>query len=133
MLRTIEREEKKGIWCRINRAIDDPSLGAVPFVQRMENDQVINIYKVKEMNREIQVTMEKRFNLSMSAPIMMSSLREHLGFLSDKKIAMNLSRGEEHIPADVDGATTIVTKEIMHLFQALQKGHVKVSLGADEF
>jgi hypothetical protein len=58
MQRMIEREEKNCIWRRINRAIDDPSLGAVLFVQRMENGQVIDIYKVEEMNREIQVTME---------------------------------------------------------------------------
>jgi hypothetical protein len=76
ILRMIEQEEKKGIWHRINRTIDDPSLGAVPFVQRMENGQVINIYKAEEMNREIQVTTEKRFNLLMSTPAMMTSLRE---------------------------------------------------------
>ncbi len=46
---------------------------------------------------------------------------------------MNMLRGEVHIPADVDNATTIVIKEIMHLFQALHEGHAKVSLGADEF
>ncbi len=133
ILRTIEREEKKGIWCRINRAIDDPSLGAVPFVQRMENGQVIDIYEAEEMNREIQVTTEKCFDLSMSATIMMSSLRERLGFLSDTEFAMNMLRGEVHNPADVNNATTIVIKEIMRLFQALPKGHAKVSLGADKF
>jgi hypothetical protein len=133
ILRTIEREEKKDIWRKINRAINDPSLGAVPFVQRMENGQVIDIYKVEEMNREIQVTTEKRFNLSMSAPITMSSLRKRLGFLSDTEFAMNMLWGEVHIPADVDNITTIAIEEIMHLFQALHKGHTKVSLGVDEF
>ena len=73
ILRTIEREEKKGIWHRINRAFDDPSLGAVPFVQRMENGQVIDIYEAEEMNREIQVTIEKHFDHLMSVPITMSS------------------------------------------------------------
>jgi hypothetical protein len=133
ILRTIEQEEKKGIWHRINRAIDDPSLGAVPFVQRMENGQVIDIYEAEEMNREIQVTIEKCFNLLMSAPIRMSSLRECLGFLSDTEFTMNMLRGEVHIPTDVNNATTIVIEEIMHLFQALHKGQAKVSLGADEF
>jgi hypothetical protein len=133
ILRTIEHEEKKGIWRKINRAIDDPSLGAVPFVQRREKGQVIGIYKVEEMNREIQVTTEKHFNLSMSTPITMSSLRECLGFSSDTEFAMNMLWGEVHIPADVNYATTIVIEEIMHLFQALHKGHAEVSLGADEF
>ena len=36
ILRTIEREEQKSIWRRINRASNDPSLGAVPFMQREE-------------------------------------------------------------------------------------------------
>ncbi len=76
ILRTIEQVEKKGIWHRINRAIDDPSLGAVPFVQRKENGQVIDIYEAEEMNREIQVTTVKCFDLLMSAPVTMTSLRE---------------------------------------------------------
>jgi hypothetical protein len=46
---------------------------------------------------------------------------------------MNMLRGEVHIPADVDNTTTIVIEEIMHLFQALHKGHADVSLGADKF
>jgi hypothetical protein len=41
-------------------------------------------------------------------------------------------RGEVHIPADVDDTTTIVIEEIIRLFQSLHKGHVKISLGADE-
>jgi hypothetical protein len=93
ILRTIEWEEKKGIWHRINRSIDNPSLGAVPFVQRMENGQVIDIYEAEEMNREIQVTTEKCFDLSMSAPITMSSLRECLGFSSDTEFTMNMLWG----------------------------------------
>jgi hypothetical protein len=64
---------------------------------------------------------------------MMSSLRERLSFLSDTKFAMNMLQGEVHIPADVGNATTIVIKEIMHLFQAQHKGHAKVSLRVDEF
>jgi hypothetical protein len=36
ILHTIEREVQKSIWRRINQAIDDPSLGAVQFVQRAE-------------------------------------------------------------------------------------------------
>jgi hypothetical protein len=51
ILRTIEWEEKKSIWRRINWATDDPSLGAVPFVQRMENGQVIDIYEEEKMKR----------------------------------------------------------------------------------
>jgi hypothetical protein len=32
ILCTIKREEQKSVWQRINRAIDDPSLGAIPLV-----------------------------------------------------------------------------------------------------
>jgi len=37
ILRIIGREEQKSMWRRINRAIDKQSLGAIPFVQRLEN------------------------------------------------------------------------------------------------
>jgi hypothetical protein len=75
ILRTIEQEEKKTMWHQINRAINDPSLGAVPFVQKLVQGQVVDIYEAEEMNREIQVTTEKRFDLSMSAPITLGAPR----------------------------------------------------------
>jgi hypothetical protein len=78
ILQTIEREEQKSIWRQINRAINDPSLGAVPFIQRMEQGEVVDIYETEAMNLKIQVTTEQRFDLSMSAPITMTSLRDHL-------------------------------------------------------
>jgi hypothetical protein len=99
----------------------------------MEQGEVIDIYDAEEMNQEIQVTTEKRFDLSMSAPITMTSLQERLGFLSDMDFAMCMLWGEVHIPANVDNATTIVIEEIIPLFQAFHEGHAKVSLGADEF
>ncbi len=74
ILRTIKREEQKSIWWRINQAIDKPSLGAIPLVQKMENGEVIDITETEEMNKEIQEVTEKRFDLSMSAPITMSLL-----------------------------------------------------------
>ncbi len=43
ILRTIRREEQKLVWRWINRAIDRPSLGAIPFVQRMEDGEVVKI------------------------------------------------------------------------------------------
>jgi hypothetical protein len=58
ILQTIEREEKKSIWRQINRAIDNPSLGAVPLVQRMEHGGVVDIYETEAMNCKIQVTTE---------------------------------------------------------------------------
>ncbi len=79
ILQTIKREEQKLIWQQIDRAINKPSLSAIPFVQRMEQGEVINIYKTKAMHLEIQVTTEQRFNLSMSAPITMTTLRDSLG------------------------------------------------------
>jgi hypothetical protein len=128
ILRTIEQEEKKTMWHQINRAINDPSLGAVPFVQKLVQGQVVDIYEAEEMNREIQVTTEKRFDLSMSTPITMTSLWECLVFLSDTDFAMSMLRGEAHIPSDVDNATTII-----NLFCKLHDGHAEIFLGVDEF
>jgi hypothetical protein len=102
ILRTIKREELRSIWRQINWAIDDPSLGAVPFVQREEQGEIVDIYKMQAMNTEIQEVTKQRFDRSMSAPITMTSLRGRHGFLSDV-----------HIPSDVDATTTLVLEEII--------------------
>ncbi len=44
------------------------------MVQKMENGEVIDITETEEMNKEILEVTEKRFDLSMSAPITMSLL-----------------------------------------------------------
>ncbi len=105
----------------------------MPLVQRMEHGEVANIYKTEAMNRKIQVTMEQRFNLSMSAPITMTSLRDRLGFLSNTEFAMQMLRNKVHIPSDVDMTTTLVLEEIIQLFDTLQDGHIKITLGAEDF
>ena len=43
ILRIIGREEQKSMWQQINRAVDKPSLGAIPFVQRLENGLVAGV------------------------------------------------------------------------------------------
>jgi hypothetical protein len=58
ILHTIEREEQKSVWRQINRAIDDPSLSTVPFVQRDEQGVVVDIYETQAMNAEIQEVTE---------------------------------------------------------------------------
>jgi hypothetical protein len=113
ILQTIEREEKKSIWRRINRVVDNPSLGAVPSVQRMEHGEIVDIYETEAMNLEIQVTMEQRFDLSMSAPITMTSLRNRLRFLSNTEFAMQMLRNEVHVAPDIDATTTLVLKEMI--------------------
>jgi hypothetical protein len=133
ILRTIEREEQKSIWKRINRAIDDPRLGAIPFVQRMEGYSIVDITNTKEMNAEIQQVTEQRFNLSMNAPIMVSSLREKLGFLSDTEFANNLLRGNVEIPDNIDDVTAMILREICRLFQTLQSDQSEITLGEDQF
>jgi hypothetical protein len=129
----IGREEQKSMWRRINRALDKPSLGAIPFVQRLENGLVVDITATDEMNREIQNITEKRFDLSMSAPITMSSLRTRLGFLSDTDFANSLLAGDVHIPWDVDDVTATVLDEIIRLFSLLREGHGVVDITADHF
>jgi hypothetical protein len=99
----------------------------VPFVQRMEHGEVVNIYETEAMNPEIQVTTEQQFDLSMSAPITMTSLRDRLGFLSDTEFAMQMLRNKVHIPPDVDATTTLVLKEIInfltHSMMGISRSH----------
>ncbi len=103
------------------------------FVQRMEQGEVADIYETKAMNLEIQVITEQRFVLSMSAPITMTSLWDHLMFLSDTEFAMQILCGEVHIPLDVNATTTLVLEEIIPLFNTLHKGHTEITLGEQEF
>jgi hypothetical protein len=133
ILRTIKREQQKSIWQRINRAIDKPSLGAIPLVQKMEDREVINITETEEMNKEIQEVTEKRFDLSMSASITMSLLHEKLGFLSDTDFAISLLHGDVHIPDDIDNVTTMVIEKIIRLFRTFQEDHAEITLGESEF
>jgi hypothetical protein len=133
ILRTIKREEQKSVWQRINQAIDNPSLGAIPLVQKMEDGEVINITETEEMNKEIQDVTEKRFDLSMSTPITMSLLCKKLGFLSDTNFAISLLQGDVHIPDDIDNVTTTMIEEIIRLFQMFQEDHAEINLGESEF
>jgi hypothetical protein len=103
------------------------------LVLKIENREVINITETKEMNKEIQEVTEKRFDLSMSTPITMSSLQEKLGFLSDTNFATSLLHGNVHIPDDVDNVTTMVIEEIIRLFKTLQEDHAEMTLGESKF
>ncbi len=99
----------------------------------MEGYSVVDITNTKEMNAEIQQVTEQRFDLSMSVPITVSSLREKLGFLSDTEFANNLLRGNVEIPDDVDNVTAMILREICRLFQTLQSDQSEITLGKDQF
>ncbi len=133
ILRTIGCEEQKSIWRRINRAIDDPSLGAIPFVQQIKEGTTVEILDTDAMKKGIQMVTEQLFDLSMSALITMSSLRSWLGFLFDTDFAASLLAGEVHIAWDVDNVTAMILGEVIHLFQLLQEGHSVVTLGDKQF
>jgi hypothetical protein len=133
ILRIIGREEQKSMWRWINRALDNPSLGAIPFVQRTEDEQVVDITDTDGMYRKIHTFTEKRFDLSMRAPITMSSLRLHLGFLSDTDFANSLLAGDVHTPWDVDDVTATILDKVIRLFGLLWEGHSKIDLMADQF
>ncbi len=133
ILRTIGHEEQKSIWRRINRAIDDPSLGAILFVQRIKEGTTVDILDTDAMNKEIQTITEQRFDLSMSTPITMSSLRSRLGFLSNTDFATSLLAREVHIPWGINDVTAMILGEVIRLFQLLQEGHSIVTLGNEQF
>jgi hypothetical protein len=59
ILRIIGHKDQKSMWRRINRALDKPSLGAIPFVQRLENGLVVDVTATDVMNREIQTVTER--------------------------------------------------------------------------
>jgi hypothetical protein len=128
----IKREEQKSIWKRINRATNEPKLGAIPKVQWMEGLQLVDIKDIEEMNAEIQRVTEQRFNLSMSTTITMSSLQEKLEFLLDTKFATNFLSRDVDIPDDVDNVTAMVLREITPLFGTLRSSHQEINLGEEQ-
>jgi hypothetical protein len=121
------------MWQRINRALDKPSLGAILFVQQMENRQVVDITDTNKMNKEIQTVTEKWFDLSMSAPITMSSLCTRLGFLSNTDFANSLLAGDILIPWDVDDVTATILGKIIRLFGLLWEGCGDIVMADDQF
>ncbi len=54
ILRMIEQEEQRSIWKWINRATNEPKLGAILKVQQMEGSQLVDIEDTEEMNAVIQ-------------------------------------------------------------------------------
>jgi hypothetical protein len=133
ILRIIGRKKQKSMWQQINRELNKPSLGAISFVQRMENGQVVDITDTDEINKEIQTVTEKWFDLSMSALITMSSLRTRLGFLSNTDFANSLLAGDVHITWDVDNMTATILGKIIHLFGLLWEGHGEIVLTDNQF
>jgi hypothetical protein len=53
ILCTIRRDKQKSIWRRIHRAIDDPSLGAILFVQQIKEGTMVDILDTDAMSKEI--------------------------------------------------------------------------------
>jgi len=116
ILRVIEREEQRTIWRSIRRVTNDPQLGAITFVQRQTPDGIINIYEREAMCAEIQTITENRFELAESAPVTSSSLATSVGFLGNTEFAMELMKGNEPIPPDIDEHTKIVIEEMQRLW-----------------
>ncbi len=91
---------------------------------------MVDIKDTEEINIEIQQVTKQCFNLSMSAIITMSSLREKLGFLLFTKFATNLLSRDADIPDGVvDKVTAMVLREIILLYGTLRSGHQEINLG----
>jgi hypothetical protein len=93
----------------------------------------VDILDTDVMNKEIQMVMEQWFDLLMSAPITMSSLRSWLSFLSNTDFATSLLAGEVHIPWYVNDVTAMILGDVIRHFQLLQEGHSIVTLGDKQF
>jgi hypothetical protein len=123
IMKVIWRKEQKDDWNWIQRATGEPRLGATPKVQRIENGEVIDIEIASEMNREVQIVMEQRFDLAKSAPIQSSSLRDSLGICLATNFSLQLLQGKSNIPTDADKTTALLIWEIQHLWELLHNSH----------
>ena len=74
------------------------------------------------------------FDLVHSAPVSMSSLIKKIGYLLDTEFAKVFLRGEEEVPADVDGKTTLILEEIARLGMSLEPfGEERLELTPEKF
>ncbi len=127
-MQVIQREEQKDDWNRIQRATGEPRLGTTPKVQSVANGKVIDIVIASEMNREVQIVIERWFDPAKSAPIQSSSLRDSLGFCSATDFSLQLLQGKVNIPTDVDETTVLLIQEIQHLWELLHDSHRPVNI-----
>ena len=118
--RMMQHETKRSTWPRINCAVDEPRLGAIRKVQRIEGGVKVEIGDKEEMEHEIQVVTEHRFDLAHSAPATASSLVEKLGYLSNTDFADLFVRGKASVPDDVDEKTKLIMEEIARLGMGLE-------------
>ena len=103
------------MWYVINKATDDPRLGATSRVQKVVDGVTMELTEKEAMNTEIQQVTEKRFLLAHSANVTGTSLVEKLGYLSDTEFAEEFLSGNTPVPDDVDDTTTMVLNEIARL------------------
>jgi hypothetical protein len=82
------------------------------LVQRKEGDKIVNILEAHTINAEIQRVTEMRFELTNSAPIQKSSLREKVGFCTSTAFAKDLLQGIVAIPSDIDKTTIELIQEL---------------------
>jgi hypothetical protein len=78
----IKQEDLQHSWLAIQRATEEPRMGATPKVWKYDG-KLVNVLKATEMNREIQIKTEMRFNLAHSAAIARSSLQQLVGYCAN--------------------------------------------------
>ena len=59
-------------------------MGAVTKVQKIVNEETVDITDVDEMNREIREASRKRFTLACQAPIQRSSIKNRAGTCAEE-------------------------------------------------
>jgi len=134
ILQTIEKEEGIRNWKTISYAVDDPKLGAITYVQKKKEGEIIELREQQAMVTEIQEVTEVRFDLAHSAKISLSSVGKKLGYLSDTAFAQELLGGKVEIPNDVDATTTLVLEEIAKVGMMMQtQDGEKIIIAPEQF
>ncbi len=103
-------------------------MGATPKVQEYVGGKLVNVLEATEMNREIQLKMEMRFNLAHSAATTRSSLQQLVRYCINTKFAKDLLQDFAHIPSGVDNATSCLICKFQHLFKQLKHTHKPVEI-----
>jgi hypothetical protein len=122
----IKQEDLQHSWLVIQHATGEPRMGATPKVQIYVDRKLVSILKATEMNREIQIKIEMRFNLAHSTEITRSSLGQLVRYCANTKNAKDLLQNSAHIPSSIDNATSCLIYKFQQLFKQLKQTHKPV-------
>jgi hypothetical protein len=122
----MKQEDLQHSWSATQRATGEQRMGATLIVQKYVHRKFVNVLEATEMNREVKIKMEMRFNLAHSAAITRSSLQQLVGYCANTKNAKDLLQDSHSIGRRQ--STFCLNRKFQHLFKQLKHTHKPVKI-----